>query len=73
MIESTPIPKLCSTCRKITVCKFYDGMVATQIAWDAQFGAKLKFPLDPTSIAKTCEEYENPTQVIKVNGDASLA
>lgn len=73
MNTGTPIPKLCSTCRKVAVCKFYDGMVATQQSWDAQFGAKLKFPLEPESIAKTCEEYEHPTQVIKIDGDASLA
>lgn len=73
MNEVTPIPKICSTCRKVSVCKFYDGMVATQQAWDAQYGEKLKFPLDPEAIAKECKEYENPTQVIKVSGDASLA
>lgn len=70
-MEAKIIPRECSNCRKVSVCKIYEGMVGTQQAWDARFGEKIKFPLDPVAIAKMCEEYENPTQVIKI-GDASL-
>ena len=70
-METPSIPRICSTCRKVNVCKIFEGMIGTQQAWDARFGEKIKFPLDPEAIAKMCDEYENPTQVMKI-GDASL-
>lgn len=64
MMDPQDIPKICSTCRKVKVCKMYEAMSLTIQTWNARFADQIKFPMDADAIAKVCSEYESPRDVI---------
>ena len=36
-------PKSCSLCRHVEVCKIFEGMVGTEVAWNQRFDSLIKF------------------------------
>lgn len=66
---SETIPRECSSCRKVTVCKLFESMSRLAASWDAEFGGLIKFPMNPIALAKVCQEYESPLDVIKAQSE----